>query len=185
MPTWYPYVSDALMLFVVFVAPFFAVWAQRRIQKSEEVRSRKKNLFETLMATRQDRLSLEHVKALNMIDIVFSSKNSKEKTVVDAWRIYHDALVHVPPGYYEDQTVQSRHHSKRDDLFIDLLYQMGIFLQYDFSKVDIKNHAYSPNAYIDDEELDRSAKLAVIRLAGNDGVLQTHTTLLPTDAEKS
>jgi hypothetical protein len=179
--SWYNITSSVLMLIVVFLAPFFAVWAQGRILKDTEIRKRKKDLFETLMATRQNRTSLEHVKALNMIEVVFDPKVKKEKKVINSWRIYHDSLKTNNPRYYEDQNVRDSVHAKRDDLFIDLLHELSECLDFSFNKVDIKNYAYAPQGHIDDAETDRLARIALIRMAGKDGVIRTQTVMWPGD----
>ena len=41
------------------------------------------------MATRAARLSMEHVQALNMIDITFNG----EQKIIDAWNLYRDGSV--------------------------------------------------------------------------------------------
>lgn len=65
-------ISDGLMILAVLVAPFLAVFAQKQIELWREQRSRKLWVFKTLMATRGRALSLEHVQALNVIDLEFT-----------------------------------------------------------------------------------------------------------------
>lgn len=62
-------ISDGLMIIAILIAPFLAVFAQRRIDIWREHRQRKLWVFKTLMATRGRALAPEHVQALNMIEL--------------------------------------------------------------------------------------------------------------------
>jgi len=73
------------MILAVLASPLIAVQVQKRIEKLRDKRSKKLQIFHTLMSTRGSRLSPAHVGALNMIDSVFSPKRSAEKKVLDAW----------------------------------------------------------------------------------------------------
>jgi hypothetical protein len=94
------------------------------------------------MTTRASRVSIDHVQTLNMIDIEFTGK--KYQNVVNAWRLYHDNLSNESPK-------KEGWADKNDELFIDLLYQMGIILSYKFDKVMLKRTAYYPVAHGDIE----------------------------------
>ena len=83
-------ISDVLMIVAVLVAPFLAVFAQKQIELWRERRARKLWVFKTLMATRGRALSVEHVQALNMIDLEFTKASEKE--ILSAWKLYHDHL---------------------------------------------------------------------------------------------
>ena len=79
-------IADALLILAAIVGPIAAVQAQKWIERAREVRTRKLNIFHTLMATRGLRwASLDHVQALNSIDLFFNSKSSKDKSVIVAW----------------------------------------------------------------------------------------------------
>ncbi len=60
-----------LTIVAIFVAPWAALWLQKRIERSNEKKQRKLNIFKTLLATRANVVSMDHVQALNMIDIQF------------------------------------------------------------------------------------------------------------------
>ncbi|MBG1249207.1 hypothetical protein F4W02_18855 [Burkholderia pseudomallei] len=51
--------------------PILAVQAQKWVERARASAQRRDWIFGTLMATRQDRVSMEHVRALNMIDLAF------------------------------------------------------------------------------------------------------------------
>jgi len=56
--------NDGLMILSVLLAPFFAVFVQRKLDESKERRGQKLWIFRTLMATRGNKISLDHVQAL-------------------------------------------------------------------------------------------------------------------------
>lgn len=128
-------ISDWIMIVAVISGPIIAVQLTRYLDDKKEKRDRKLQIFKTLMATRAYTTSWEHVNALNLIDLEFT----KDKTVIEAWKEYHD-LLHTSMS--PDQWVQ-----KKLELFIDLLQKMAYVLDYDFDKTHIKNSSYSPNAH--------------------------------------
>ena len=72
-------ISDILMILAVLLAPFLAVYVQKKIETWKSQRDTKLWIFKTLMATRGATLSPQHVQALNMIDLEFSGKDKKKK----------------------------------------------------------------------------------------------------------
>jgi hypothetical protein len=119
------------------------------LEKRRDAHRRKAGVFKTLMATRANRLSFEHVQALNMIDIEFYGKNPKDKAVITAWKAYLDVLC---DNQMRDKS-QDIWGARRDDAFVDLLYKMAVCLGYDFDKTSIKNTSYYPTGHgmIEDE----------------------------------
>jgi hypothetical protein len=81
-------VSDGLLIAATLAGPVLAVQAQKWLERSREKGQRKKNIFYALMGTRATRLAEEHVRALNSIDLEFSTSRSRERAVIDAWRSY-------------------------------------------------------------------------------------------------
>lgn len=89
--------SDLAIIFTTLLRPILAVQIQKIIVKRNFIRTRKVVLFEQLMATRVTRLSPEHVRALNRINIYFygEGENKRTKTeskVLEGWKIYLDHL---------------------------------------------------------------------------------------------
>lgn len=117
-------ISNWLMVVAVLVAPFVAVHVQKFLERSREKRYRKLGLFQALMATRAARLSMEHVRALNMIDIEFyetskflwfSRQSSQDKAVREAWKTYHDHL--YTPFQRDDEHQRQAWDTKSNELF--------------------------------------------------------------------
>lgn len=148
-------VADWLMIIAVVIAPIAAVQVQKLLERGREKRYRKIALFQSLMATRSARVSLEHVRALNMIDIEFYEQHKiafipwqskRDKSVREAWKAYHD---HLNTQYDEDQF--KAWCDKGDELFTDLLHAIACALNYDFDKVLLKRGVYSPIAHGNEE----------------------------------
>ena len=70
--------SDWLTIIAILLAPVFAVQVQKWVEHLRERRGKKLGVFQALMATRGARLSPEHVRALNMIDLEFSGEGQLE-----------------------------------------------------------------------------------------------------------
>lgn len=143
----------------VLVAPLVAVQVSVYLQRRQERRDRKLQVFKTLMATRASGLAREHVQALNMIDIEFYGTDRRSKAVLNAWKAYLD---HLNSG----GTATEVWSQKREDLLVDLLYEMATHLGYEFDKTYIRRTSYFPHGY-GDLELDqlemRKAFLGILR----------------------
>lgn len=74
-------------ILAIILAPLIAVWVGQLIHTREEKRNDKLSIFKTLMATRNG-WTMESVKALNIIEIVFSD----DKNVLISWKDYYDKL---------------------------------------------------------------------------------------------
>ena len=144
--------------FLALLSPLIALRVSRRLDFRREVRERKMRIFRILMATRARQLSMEHVEALNMIDVEFSEPTGPERTVAVAWKEYLDHLNR--PSTMEGWGPRS------DDLYFDLLYKMGVCLGYDFDKVHLKNQRYVPQAHGQpeaDQKATRELTLEILR----------------------
>lgn len=107
-------ISDWLMIIAVFLGPIIAIQLTRFLDNKKEERERKLGIFKTLMATRAYAASWEHVGALNRIDLEFKNNNQKEKTVIDAWKAYHDLLGNK-------EMLSEQWNIKRIELLVELL----------------------------------------------------------------
>lgn len=149
-------ISDGIMILAVLLAPLLAVQVQKWIERLQESRRRKHALFQALMATRTARVSIDHVHALNAIDLEFYGRrflgmrwtSERENAVVNAWHKYRDALGD-PDNFRDDVGLR-----RREDAFIGLLFAMARDVGYDFDEVHLRRSAYSPQAH-GDLELDQ------------------------------
>jgi hypothetical protein len=154
--------SDILSIAAVLLSPLVALQISEVIGRRRERRQRRLNVFRTLMATRASVLAPEHVQALNMIDIEFHGSDTQSRAVLNAWKAYLDHL-------NQTQTDAALWGSRREDLFVDLLYEMSRHLDYDFDKTHIRRTSYFPKGY-GDLEADQLAirKALVSMLSGKE-----------------
>ena len=154
-----------ITIIAIITGPILAVQVQKIIERIKQRRDEKRKLFMSLMVTRGRPLLLEHVQALNMIDIVFSVKwysSKKDKAVIDAWSEFRDHLYHFPKeptakegtGISKEDTSAYNAQmqtwaSKKDDLLIEILDKMAKPLGYRFDKVLLKRGSYTPRHYDD------------------------------------
>lgn len=165
--------KDWITVGAVILGPILAVQAQKLLESLREKRNRRLALFKTLMSTRAERLSRDHVQALNMIDIEFYGRRmfgtryqtGREKRVTNAWKNYNDHL--NQRGQYESVEMWVR---DGNTLFTKILYEMSIALRYDYDEVQLKRDCYRPEAHVNIEnaQLDVLTGLArVLRYEGS------------------
>lgn len=135
-------IIEGATLLAILLGPILAVQANKWVEKASSRKSRKEHVFRTLMATRAARLSPDHVQALNMIDFEFYGGGEKERRVQNAWNDYRDQL-NVPNS---PETIEVW-AQRGNDLFIELLSQMAIAVNYKFEKTHIRKSVYSPVAH--------------------------------------
>jgi hypothetical protein len=157
--------SDIIMTIAVIIGPIAAIQIQRHLDYKREKLSRKLNIFKTLMSTRETKISLEHVQALNMIDVDFRD----DRKVVNAWRSYHDHLHSGDPA-------KEMSTEKTNDLFTLMLQEMGIVLGYNFDQVMLKRTAYTPVAHGDLEMDQQVIRRNLAEILSGKGVLPVSFT---------
>ena len=145
-------ISDGLVILAVLLSPFLAVFVQRKIDSAKEKRNRRSWIFLTLMATRGNKIQLDHVQALNSIELFFD-KPKKDKSVLEKWNIYLDHLnsQHITQDDKDFATKLAAWADRSDDLFSELLETMGDALGYDFDKVKIKRGIYKPQGHSEEQ----------------------------------
>lgn len=174
-------ISDGLMILAVLIASFLAVFAQKQIELWREQRSRKIGVFKTLMTTRGRPLSIEHVQALNMIDLEFTKTADKE--IITAWKEYHDHLNSYPKEGENQKEKVAVWTDRLQGLLKNLLEKMGESLGYAFDPVQIRKGVYAPMAHaLIDIELQVLRRMALEWLSGDRKV---SVSLVPKDEESA
>lgn len=130
-------------MFAIVLSPIIALKIQKKLDILSDTRERKLGIFKTLMATRGDRDSLEHIKALNMIDVEFYN----DAAVIESWNVYRCEL---------ETSVDNT------KLFLDLLFRMAELLGYNFSKTLLDECAYSQMARGNLDEQNAQIRAALI-----------------------
>ncbi len=88
---------DIINIIAIIVSPVVAVVVGQILQDRRKKRSDKMEIFKTLMISRGLGWSTESVKALNIIEVVFSD----DQLVLDQWKIYYDRLCVEDPNETE------------------------------------------------------------------------------------
>ena len=164
-----------LVIAAVILGPILALWAQRYSERRREERSRKLWLFRELMATRTIRLSGRHVEALNHIDLEFDPNKKADAKVLAAWKMYLDVLSDTPT---EDAQRAAR-YEKREECFVDLMWEIGQHLGFSFDKIAIKRGAYSPIAHGELEDDQMLIRKGIVELLTGKRALSTLSWLMP------
>lgn len=146
-------ISTWMMIVAVLLAPLIAVQVQKWLEHYRERRGRKMQVFQALMATRNARVSPEHVRALNMIDLEFSGirlfrkpkPSPAEKRVLTAWKVYRE---HLNSQYDPDSKDSFENWRRRgNDRILELLVAVSQALGYSYDAVDLERDAYAPIAF--------------------------------------
>lgn len=138
------------------------------------------------MATRGSRVSPEHVRALNMIDLVFYGertfgmhrRSSKEQRILDAWKEYLDHLNNKLPGDQIQLWV-----AQGAELFTNLLYAMAQDIGYKFDRVQLKRDSYTPIAHGELETEQSELRKAALSLFTGQHALKMNVVGFPIDSE--
>ena len=149
--------TDWWTIVAIISGPILAVQAQKWIERIREDKQRKINIFKTLMLTRDplSRGSVEHVQALNQIDIKYYGRNfficnhrtKSEKEVISAWKKYLDHLNTMAQSRGADGKIPQAVLSKSEDFLMALLDKMAQSLGYDFDEVDLRRGIYKPELF--------------------------------------
>jgi hypothetical protein len=154
-------------IIATLLGPILAVQAQKYLERVNEARNQKNWIFSTLMATRGARLSGDHVRALNMIDLAFNGgrSNRRKRTETDVLDTWRDYLEHLTSPANEGNV--ERWVEKQNELLILLLSAMATDLDLRYDRVLLRNGAYLPKGHTDLElEQQRVRKLAIQVLSG-------------------
>lgn len=178
--------KDWAVIGATLLGPILAVQAQKAVEAFRERRGRKTRLFEQLMATRASRVSPEHVRALNMIDLVFygerllgvQRRSAKEQRVLDAWKEYLDHL-----NNRGDDEQLMHWIAKGDELFTNLLYGIAEDIGFKFDRVQLKRGSYSPIAHGELEAEQTELRRATLSLVTGKHALKMNVVGFPVDPE--
>jgi len=178
--------KDWAVIGATVLGPILAVQAQKAVEAFRERRERKTRLFEQLMATRASRVAPEHVRALNMIDLVFygertlgvQRRSAKEQRILDSWKEYLD---HLNNRGDDDPIMQW--FAKGDELFINLLYAIAEDIGFRFDRVQLKRGSYSPIAHGELEAEHAELRRATLSLVTGKHALKMDVVSFPFDAD--
>ncbi len=169
--------KDYITIVAVLLSPLLAVQAEKFIERTRNKKNRKVQIFKTLMATRGSKLSIEHVTALNQIDLEFYGnrkffyENKKYKKVLNAWKEYFDQL--RVEFNLEIESEFKAWNEKTEDFLANLLFEMGESLGYSFDKVTIKRNAYTPKGHLKVEYEEQQVRSLLIKILNGESSIST------------
>ena len=137
--------SDLAIIFATLVGPILAVWAAEWRHSRKAEHDRKEWVFRTLMSTRGAKLCQDHVQAINHIEFAFPKQSCP--AIDDARALYRKHLRH-PDYLAEDTAVRQAWGNKANDLFAELLYLMALDLKIPFTRTEITEESYRPDAHL-------------------------------------
>lgn len=176
-------------IIAIVLSPVLALVVGQLITDRKEKTRRRHQVFQSLWLTRCDlgsmgRLSAEHVRALNTIEIEFSKTTMDEfygrdehcAAVIQAWRKYRAAL-HAQ--IFEDPSTPEAavFFTERDALLVHVLFEMSAMLGYSFTHEEIQNSSYAPIAYLNIEGEAGMLRRMMLELV--DGKRALHVTAEP------
>ena len=87
-------IQNIINIIAIVLSPIIAVLITRYLSIRTDKKKDKMEIFKILMATRYNRCTIEYVRALNSIDVVFYDS----KKVRKAWSDYYSVLQHPTPN---------------------------------------------------------------------------------------
>ncbi len=170
---WTVKVTDIAIVAATLLGPIFAVQAQSYVDSRREERRRRLGVFHSLMRTRAQPVSPEHVNALNAVPLEFQGDSVSLKAVRSAWRIYIN--------HFSKDTAAPTWGERRLELLTALLQRMGESLKYELDAVEIERDAYAPSAHgqaAAEQEIIRKGVAAMFR---GEGTLPLAVKSMPSD----
>lgn len=166
--------GDFAIVFATLMGPVLAVQAQKWIESLKETSEAKDLIFRSLMATRGSRLSPEHVRSLNMIDLTFYGKSASKRTkmeqdVLDAWKEYLDHLYELFP---EDQAEAKVVQAQREELMTNLLSAIATERGLKFDRVQLKKGSYMPIGFEQQDQKQKALLDGAVKVFNGEGVIK-------------
>ncbi len=156
-----------LTILAILANPIIVFRIARRSDAQKEAHQRKLDIFKTLMTTRADSTSWNHVNALNTIDLEFDTK------ITTLWHEYRNFLRDV-----DDMKIKGTYlwEERRKRKLNDLLYAMALVLKHDLKEACIKDPSYMPKIYSHIEDENSSIRKGVIKILNDEKSLPVHIT---------
>lgn len=143
----------------IIYGPLAAVRITLRSEMSREKLRRMYQTFYSLMRTRRVTLSAEHVMALNVIQTEFHD----DEKVIAAYKKYIENLaVPLPVGTKDDAI--SRFVADRDDAFIELMFEIGRHLKFNFDRRELAKYSYAPQGWVNTEAEQSAIRTLAVEL---------------------
>lgn len=146
-------------IIAVMVGPVLAVWITRIIDERRASKQRKFDIFRTLMRTRKLPIHVDHVGALNLVEVEFVNNGN----VINAWKKYLANLSETLPPVEEKDRFDDA-CKKRDSLLTKLISEIAKVLKIRIEQIDILEGNYIPQGWHDDDWEQRLVRRGLINV---------------------
>lgn len=151
------------IIFATLFGPILAVVVTRVVDKMRERRDGKLRIFRILMSTRRMRISLDHVSALNQVEIEFYGNNK----VISGWRQYMEHLSRPPAP----NAPWNKWNDDADTILAKLLSEMATDLGFNISELDIFKGGYAPEGWRNKENREAAFQAFFLDVANHKNTL--------------
>ncbi len=133
----------------IALSPVIAVQVSELLARRRAHYAQKWQVFESLMLTRAERLSPEHVRALNSVHLAFNGTDNPDRAVRAAWREYFDHLDSLKGAPATDVWT-----ARGDELRVLLLQRIAESLKHSVEAADLRRAIYRPigHSQLEDEQ---------------------------------
>jgi len=168
------------IVLATFAGPVAAIivsmWLTARAQRRDQLNGRRFWVFRTLLATRGQAITPEHVAALNLIEIDYHGV----EPVMREWRTYMAHLHSGPTDRPMTAAENTAFNDRRTDLLAKLLHQVSRFMKLEMGEIDLKRGGYAPSGWAYRDEQDTRMKQAATRLFEGEAPLRVLPWAEPT-----
>jgi hypothetical protein len=180
--------SDLIVAASTLCGAIAAVQVQKFVERNRDRQGGKARIFYLLMATRGNRLSNDHVYALNSIDLQFGERRTlfwyrqskRDRAVTEAWAAY---IAKLSEPQATDPHGLAVWGSERVRVFSDLMFAMSQSLGHRFTKTQIEKSAYAPQAHNDQEVTNRTIQAGLSSLVTGQTALKMNVVGFPFSQE--
>ncbi|WPB58723.1 DUF6680 family protein [Xylophilus sp. GOD-11R] len=181
--------NEWLIVSGAVLGPILAVQVQKLVEALGEDKKRREAVFAALMATRQSRLSHEHVGALNSIDLTFYDRGfwllrwhpRTFQLVREAWMNYRRHLSPPPAERATEGEALARFQGRAEELFVNLLEKMAVAVGYSFDRQELQTGSYSPEAHGRNEQQQIALRETALAFFAGRQPLSMEVTQFPSD----
>lgn len=149
--------TEYLTIIALLAGPAIGAWLTRRLDDRRELQKRKYDIFRTLMRTRRMPIHVDHVSALNLVEVEFI----KNKEIVSAWKSYLANLSEPFPPVEEKDRFDSA-TKKRDALLTKLLHEIAKSLKIEIEQLSILEGNYIPQGWVDEDWENRLIRRSLL-----------------------
>jgi hypothetical protein len=174
---------DWFTIAAIVIGPIAAVQVQKVIERATEEKRERFSIFKTLMRTRGNIISRDHVDALNTISLVFTKKNERDAEVRRKWEIYLNRLL-LPYPVNASEAIQLDFGKTNFRCLTELLMALAKALGYKFDEEDI-NRVYSPIGHGKEAAQITTIRERLLEIVDGKRVLNTHAAIFPGNPEIS